>query len=64
MTLIDPQRGLVYAEIAQAYAEELREWSAPCQIRWRDGALEIRKLAQPVKGVYITPDDELHEARL
>lgn len=57
MTLVDQETGTVYVPMSDTIAEELAEWSKPCQIRLENGHLVVRTMAQPVKGVYVTREE-------
>jgi hypothetical protein len=55
--LKDLETGTVYVAVSEAFLIELAEWSAPVQVRVENGYFVLRRLAQPVKGVYIVDDD-------
>lgn len=61
MMLVDTDTNTLYFPVSKAVAEELREWSEPCQLRVENGSFVVRMMAQPVKGVYITDDDRLEK---
>ncbi len=60
MILVDPKTDTVYVPLSGPWFDKLRAgWSEPVRVRVQGDELVFRSArAKPVKGVYITPDED------